>query len=409
MKKMFVVLLVVFLLLAMTACGAAANGPKDIPPAEDLTKEEAIPSPEADEDDDIIPLTQEEIQQVNDAFQPFVDGSANPLGEFLMGWYQSPELLDLTEFLRYHSAIYGSEEVTDLAEFEALKAHENWSWPKDAKLDMMPVPIHRIPAEEVEAVLQKYMGVGIGDIVWSSNSDLIYLEEYDCFYNFTSDAGFGVFECVDGFICGDDLVLNGRDRVLTMKNVDGNWLFYSLMPVEEELDVDIGNEPSNTEEIPAGYREVDFGTFSVFIRDDSFSKCAPMENVSVENNRFIGDDGENKRVIAELVSVEDVADNDDPFALYDERYASSVNTVELSFHDFAAKKYHIQTQSDEAAPVKVNTIYYCIYLSDNIINRNDKMVTFAYHPVMGLGGLHTEDIEAVLDTIRFFGEENPVT
>ncbi len=161
----------------------------------------------------------------------------------------------------------------------------------------------------------------------------------------------------------------------------------------EESNFENSNEAPDTEEIPVGYQEADFGEFSVLVCDHSFSGCAPMEVVTKENNRFVGDDGETKRVIAELLSVEDVTDKDDPFAFYDEKYSSSVNTVELLFHDFPAKKYHIQTQNDEVIPIKTNNIYYCVCL-------NGQIATFAYYPVMGQGGLHTEDIEAVLDTIR---------
>ena len=177
------------------------------------------------------PLTEEEIAQVNTAFEPIVNHAVNPLGLFLMSWYQSPEWLDLTEFLRYFPQ---STEVENPDEFEALKAHENWSWPKDAELDMMPVPIHRIAAGDVEQLLQQYMGVGIDDITYHPGSELIYLEEYDCFYNFTSDAGFGAFQCTEGCTMEDGtLVMTDGAAALTMKQAgDGRWLFYSYLPLE---------------------------------------------------------------------------------------------------------------------------------------------------------------------------------
>lgn len=174
-------------------------------------------------------LTEEEIAQVNAAFEPIIDNKVNPLGLFLMCWYQSPAEFNLTEFLRYYP---GSEEVNNLDEFNALRAHPNWSWPKDAKLEMMPVPISRIPAAGVEALLQQHMGVGIEDVTYSPSSELLYLEEYDCFYNFTSDAGFGMFECISGDITGDTLTLTGTDSILTMRLADNTWMFHSFMPAE---------------------------------------------------------------------------------------------------------------------------------------------------------------------------------
>lgn len=167
----------------------------------------------------------------------------------------------------------------------------------------------------------------------------------------------------------------------------------TLPDTEEELDIDIGNPLEDVEEIPEGYTKVDFGEFAVLICDTSFSGCAPEEAVTKENNQFVGDNGEQKRVIAEVVSIEEVIDSDAPFAPCDEEYLSAVNIVDLVFNGFSAKKYHIQTQSDGPVPMKVNTIYYCIEL-------DGKIVTFAYYPVMGMGGLHTEDIEIILDTIQ---------
>lgn len=172
-------------------------------------------------------LTDEEIAQVNAAFEPIIDNKVNPLGLFLMCWYSSSAEFDLTEFLRYFP---DSEEVTDPAEFEALKAHPNWSWPENAKWDMMPVPIHRIPAEKVQSLLSRYMGVRIEDITYHPSSELIYLEEYDCYYNFTSDAGFGMFECVSGDITGDTLTLTGTDSILTLRLADDDWFIQSFMP-----------------------------------------------------------------------------------------------------------------------------------------------------------------------------------
>lgn len=164
---------------------------------------------------------------------------------------------------------------------------------------------------------------------------------------------------------------------------------------EQEASAELVKEskPENNgeeQEFPDGYREVDFGDFSVLVSEESFAGCAPGETVTMENNQFVG---ENAKVIAELLLVESVVDSNDPFAPYDEKYSDSVNTIDLSLGGFASKKYHIQTQEDGALPIKTNRIFYCIALED-------KMITFAYYPVMGLGGLHTEDIEAVLNTIK---------
>ena len=165
-----------------------------------------------------------------------------------------------------------------------------------------------------------------------------------------------------------------------------------LIPVEPD-DASEKELLPEKEEIPEGYRKVDFEGCSVLIGDNFYQSGTPVEEILPFENRLMGDDGENIRVIAEFLSAEDVADPAAPFAAADEKYAASINTVELSLGGFAAKKYHIQTTLEGPVPAMVNTIYYCIQL-------DDKMVTFAYYPVMGRGGLHTEDMEAILDTIR---------
>ncbi len=165
-----------------------------------------------------------------------------------------------------------------------------------------------------------------------------------------------------------------------------------LIPVEPG---DIAEEEPSPEEkeIPEGYRKVEFEGCSVLIGDNFYQSGTPVEEILPFENQLMGDDGETIRVIAEFLPAEDVADPATPFAATNEKYAASINTVELSLGGFAAKKYHVQTTLDGPVPAMVNTIYYCIQL-------DDKMVTLAYHPVMGLGGLHTEDMEAILDTIR---------
>ena len=150
---------------------------------------------------------------------------------------------------------------------------------------------------------------------------------------------------------------------------------------------------SAEKEIPEGYRKVEFEGCSVLIGNNFYQSGTPVEEILPFENQLMGDDGEKIRVIAEFLSAEDIADLNAPFAAADEKYAASINTVELSLGGFAAKKYHVQTTLEGPVPATANMIYYCIKL-------DDKIVTFAYYPVMGRGGLHTEDMEAILDTIR---------
>ena len=81
----------------------------------------------------------------------------------------------------------------------------------------MPVPVHRYEVKDVEAVLQKYLGVSLQDLedvkqqgMNFGKDSLYYLEEYDAFYNTTSDMGGGSFTCARGEIQGDKVYLYSK-------------------------------------------------------------------------------------------------------------------------------------------------------------------------------------------------------
>ena len=102
----------------------------------------------------------------------------------------------------------------------------------------LPVPVHRYPRSEVSALLQKYAGVTVEELDWES---CLYVEEYDAFYNFTSDAGPGFFECAGGQVAGDSVLLwsapleDGTRSELTLRKSGDRWLIQSfhLAPMYE--------------------------------------------------------------------------------------------------------------------------------------------------------------------------------
>ena len=221
---------VLLLALLLAGCGGVESDTRDteIPPLE-ADKEEPVP-------EDPAALTAEEIAQVNDAFAPFDErenGSyMNPVCSFFTSYYERPEDLNLVEFLRYFGL--GDGPVEDDAEFEALKAAENWPFQAD-RLDQMPVPVHKYSRADVDAYLEEHAGITTADLTTfpASSADLLYLPEYDAFYNFTSDAGPGMFICETGRREGDLLILTGGGKELTLEETeDGRYLFRSFLPLE---------------------------------------------------------------------------------------------------------------------------------------------------------------------------------
>ncbi|MBS6353674.1 hypothetical protein [Oscillibacter sp.] len=227
--------LALLLALLFAGCGRVETVPEDreVPPLETEQEETEEPVPE-----DPAALTAEEIAQVNEAFAPFDErenGSyMNPVCSFFTSYYERPEDLNLVEFLRYFGL--GNGPVEDGPEFEALKAAEGWPFHVD-HLDQMPVPIHRYSRADVDAYLEEHAGITTADLTTFpvSSADLLYLPEYDAFYNFTSDAGPGVFICEAGRREGALLILTGGSAELTLEKTEaGRYLFRSFLPLERE-------------------------------------------------------------------------------------------------------------------------------------------------------------------------------
>ena len=205
--KMLVPAFVAVLLLAFIAVGCTFTGAKNAA--------------------EIVPLTTAEVEQYNKAFEPLLsdeqgDSKINPLSHFFTSYYDRPEDINLAEFLRYFPS---DEDVTDEAEFETLKVAENWPFGADVTLDGMPVPIHKFSAATVNDALEKYTGITLDDLSGVGLDELIYLKAYDAYYNFTSDAGAGIFVCTSGETQGDIIRLYGKNTTLTLKmQGDGFWI-----------------------------------------------------------------------------------------------------------------------------------------------------------------------------------------
>lgn len=99
----------------------------------------------------------------------------------------------------------------------------------------MPVPVHKYSRADVDAYLEEHAGITTADLTAfpDSTADLLYLPEYDAFYNFTSDAGPGMFICETGRREGDLLILTGGGKELTLEETeDGRYLFRSFLLLE---------------------------------------------------------------------------------------------------------------------------------------------------------------------------------
>ncbi len=225
--------------LLLSACGRSVPEPpsaKEAPPAVDTAPETEAPEVPSDLPEGAVPLTAEEIAQVNEAFESvYIEENlayANPICCFFTSDYHRPEEIGLSEFLRHFSP---GEGISDEAEFQALTKADGWPF-GEITLEEMPVPVSKFLRADVDEALTEHAGITTADLtgVNAGNTSLLYLEEYDAYYNFVSDFGPGWFQCESGWYTDAEARLTGANRVLTLRKEDDRWLFASFLPLETE-------------------------------------------------------------------------------------------------------------------------------------------------------------------------------
>ena len=186
------------------------------------------------------PLSAEEIRWFNEWFQPIVeDKQGNAIGLnaiccFFTSYYDDVRELDFEEFMRYFP---GDSSKTSEAEFEALRGLDVWPFGSVDSLENMPVPVHKYPQRLVDLILGEYAGISTEDL---DTSRVAYLPEYDAYYNYTSDAGFGTFTCTRGERDGDLVRLYDASydtKLLTLRQIsEKNYQIVSYQLLESSAD-----------------------------------------------------------------------------------------------------------------------------------------------------------------------------
>lgn len=224
MKKILILLVAAACVAAFSGCGNnSASTASDVTSSEETSA--SVPAEET------VALTADEIAAANDAFTPTEADTesdsvrASEISCFFTSCYSSPADINFEEFLRYCPA--GSDlGDSDVDEFKALLAVMDPT--SDAALPSeYPVPIHRYSKADVSALLQKYAGITVDDL--ASTEGVIYLAEYDAYYNTTSDFAAGTFVCTGGDKTGSVIQLWSEDRLLTINETDdGSYLIASF-------------------------------------------------------------------------------------------------------------------------------------------------------------------------------------
>lgn len=247
MKHWKAVLTLLLALIILTGCSAQeAEKPVESPqtaPTESVSEE-------AGKTTQATPLTDEEIARVNEAFSSLHEEnnivSATEVSCFFTSHYDDVSELDLEAFLKYFPTdeLVQVEDVDEFAALTALPDCPSMGVPEEegqpVTVDMLPVPVHRIREETVNAVLAKWAGITLDDI--ADKSGTLYLEDYHAFYTFTSDFAAGVFVCAEGEVEGNTARLwsesygDGSRSLLTLEQQDGNWYIQSLQLVPSDAE-----------------------------------------------------------------------------------------------------------------------------------------------------------------------------
>ena len=205
-------------------------------------------------------LTQEQIDAVNDAFVCDRTDDDETLGHFavngfFLSTYDDVRDLNLERFLAY----FGECGEEDISEEEFAQLKDKWADFKAERLEDFPLPIHRYPASAVEAVLQRFAGIGLADLkdIQEPFSDYTYLESTDAFYNTTSDYAPGYFICTGGEVnleeeyarlYGSTAGLFSGEAVLKLVKNGENWYIHSFTIESPEAEPAVVEDPIPTTE-----------------------------------------------------------------------------------------------------------------------------------------------------------------
>lgn len=205
-------------------------------------------------------LTQEQIDAVNDAFVCDRTDDDETLGHFavngfFLSTYDDVRDLNLERFLAY----FGECGEEDISEEEFAQLKDKWADFKAERLEDFPLPIHRYPASAVEAVLQRFAGIGLADLkdIQEPFSGYTYLESTDAFYNTTSDYAPGYFICTGGEVnleeeyarlYGSTAGLFSGEAVLKLVKTGENWYIHSFTIESPEAEPAVVEAPIPTTE-----------------------------------------------------------------------------------------------------------------------------------------------------------------
>ena len=144
---------------------------------------------------------------------------------FFTSYYSTPRDINLDEFLTYCPLgmdINLPDGTMTEKEREALIA--------TGKYYGYDVPTWRYRVSDINAALTQYAGITLDDMTtdWRNDERMLYLPEYDAFYNFTSDFGPGTFVPESGMHLGSIVRLDSQWSTLQLSGTPDNFQIMSF-------------------------------------------------------------------------------------------------------------------------------------------------------------------------------------
>lgn len=196
--KNYLALLLVLGILVLAACRPAA--PQDQGSSAPETSESTQTDPS--QADPTEPSQTEPTQQTKPTEEDLLAkldalfGGNTWYNIALTSFYETPEQIDLKCFVNNTLIPYGGDLTDEESNF--LSQYTDMFW----------MDIRRIDSEDIEEVLQQYLGIGLEDLENPDHPQLPYWEETDCYYLIANDADYtedfhaeAVEVAEDGTIC----------------------------------------------------------------------------------------------------------------------------------------------------------------------------------------------------------------
>lgn len=175
----------------------------------------------------IAPLSEERLTEI----ETHLNAEENN-GFVSMNEYSCPEEVSLFD------ALYGGAGI----------GVGSWEWTEEEVQDYMTaigweelyIPVLRFKREDVEALLQKKLGISLADL--TRDIDMLYIEKYDAYYHAHSDTQYQPVEVLSGWLEGGEGGLyiidykigwgDGKGRVVLKLSKDG-YRFVSNIAIAE--------------------------------------------------------------------------------------------------------------------------------------------------------------------------------